>query len=100
MKMYFCPRCGQDYDASQCMEDGSLLRCPQCNKPRVLMRGSSCIALGLVLAIAATAIPHPYVRVMGNVLAGGIILTGAARSVRQRWARRAFDDDSTGCDID
>lgn len=93
--MYFCPRCGQSYDSSQCIEDGSLLRCPRCRTSRVLMRGRNLIGLGVIIAMGASLVQPPYVYVTGIVLGGALCVTGLVRSIRQRRARRRSElDDS------
>jgi len=95
VKVYFCPRCGQSYDSSECIDQGSLLRCPQCPGSRVMMTGRTFTGLGLIIAFLSSFVfsPYPYVIVPGIMVGGGLVLTGLVRSLRQRRARRRFDDD-------
>jgi DNA-directed RNA polymerase subunit RPC12/RpoP len=91
MDMYFCPRCGQRYEADECLDEGGLLRCPQCRTPRVLVAGRILIATGLVIAMLSAMIFPPFVIIGGVVLGGALCVTGLARSIRQRRAGRRSD---------
>ena len=51
---YFCPRCGEGYEAKACRGNRRLgfhyLRCPECGCP-VVVSGSTIIVIGLILAL-------------------------------------------------
>jgi len=86
--MYYCPKCGGSFDASACIEQGELLRCPECPTIRVKLRGSFLVALGLLILFVCTQIMVPYVPTMGILIGGGLCTTGIIRSIRHRQARR------------
>lgn len=100
MGMYFCPRCGEQLEASACVDDGGILRCPDCRTVRVLVRGRILIASGLVLVLLATQLVPPFVLVLGVVLAGGLCMLGLFRVIRQRRVRRVEDSDESFVDFD
>ena len=97
MKMYFCPKCGQEYEKLECIEDDVSIRCPQCVSPRVLIRGSVLIGAGATIAMLATQLIPPFVLVAGILISGGLCMTGLVRALRLRHAKHRnndLDDDS------
>ena len=98
MDMYFCPNCGQTFQADECIEEGELLRCPNCLKPRVLINGRILITIGMILLMLTMTITLPYVWLGGIVLAGALCMTGAVRVFRQRKAwKRQFSESNFEC---
>ena len=93
MNTYFCPNCGRNYDAEDCIEQGELLRCPQCPDYRVMMRGRMLTAFGLLILCVATQVAFPFVLTAGILVGGALCITGMIRSFRQIRARRRHRDE-------
>jgi len=93
MKPYFCPQCGNDYSAAECLDEGGLRRCPACVRPRVLLAGHILIAIGLLILFGSTMILPPYVPAAGIMIGGALCITGLVRTIRRRRRRREHDGD-------
>lgn len=79
MKLFFCPACGRDFESDECVNDGASRHCPVCANRRVLMKGTTFIAVGMVLAMLATQIIAPFVLTTAVAAAGGLCLSGIVR---------------------
>ena len=88
MDAYFCPQCGESFEASDCREVNSTLQCPYCMNSRVILRGRILVALGLAIAFGAAMVPVSYLTTLGVLVGGGLCVTGLIRSLRQRRIRR------------
>ena len=87
MDAYFCPKCGESFEASECREINSSLQCPYCVNSRVVLRGRMLVALGLAIAFGAAMVPVGYITALGVMIGGGLCITGFIRSLRQRRVR-------------
>ncbi len=88
MDLYFCPRCGGNFNSAECHREGELLRCPDCPDTRVMMRGRGLVAVGLVILFITTQVLPPYAPAIGILVGGGLCVTGMIRSIRQHKARK------------
>ncbi len=88
MDAYFCPQCGESFEASECREVNEILRCPYCVNSRVLLRGRILVGLGLVIAFGGAMVPVPYLAGLGVLIGGGLCVMGFIRSLRHRRVRR------------
>ncbi len=93
MDTYFCPKCGESFQSYTVIKDGELLRCPNCENSRVLVKGKIFVALGLAIIFLAT-VTMSYL-IPGTLVGGALCLTGAYRMVQERRAKRAhyYDDE-------
>lgn len=92
MSSYYCPQCGENFESSECLDEGGILRCPNCIRPRVLVRGRILVAVGLILLMASTQIFPPYVPALGILVGGGLCIMGFIRGIRRRRVRVAEED--------
>ncbi len=94
MDTYFCPNCGQTFRSDECIEEGQLLRCPNCVKPRVLLNGRILITFGMIMLMITMTITLPYILIWGIVISAALCINGAIRVFRQRRARSKYSSES------